>query len=928
MPETIAIRASIIANAPLPGSPRHAIAPIDGTERAAAMLPFAGRQAELAKLRGAWSRAAGGAGTFVLLSGEAGVGKTRLCAELARVVESEGGRVFGGTTTTPESAPYQALVEALRSALPILLLRPPNVARRAILGRVLPEIRDPGATVVGETEPAAERETARLHDALGDAIRRLASPRPLLLVLEDLHWAGTATIEALGEIIKDLVRAPVFIVATCREEEMTVDHPLRVLLRTLALVPSAGEQQVGRLSAADVTELVDRIDALRGRSSTMAQDLYAHSEGNALFLNELISDALETGTLGAPSDASIGAIVAARTAQLGEHALAVAHIAAVAGSGCSVSLARDVSNLSSADVTSGFDELLDRRILREAGARMHHDYVFTHHLIADAIYAGIEPAFRAQRHARIARVLEANVRARIPASAREIARHYERAGDPETAAVWYVTAAREADAIHAYGDAIELATLAIMLEPHAEIRHGAFDVRERASARRGDRIRQREDIEELERLAGGDRAAQFDVLTRRAHLERTLGESDAEGRIIEQMEHVAEELGDAERARVLLQAATHFGLLSRPLEALDPARRALAIYQRFGDVRGQLDCLYLLVEFTANMGDVDASSDYLAQMHARADTLQDRVVEARALAVAAQASLLRQEYRASVELSMQALALQQTTNDRDGEASSRGRIAVASAWLADFPTALREFDSALETYESIGNKRGLALTYTNRTLLLMRLGLFREALSSIARSNELFAVALEKRTIVANQVNESFVRLQLGEASSAKQLAASALGHARDIGFPVFEAAALANLGNAERALGDHVAAIAHMERGLELRRPLQDVRDFVDDLADLLFAYLAADRPAEAVAVAEELAGIGSGTYAGALWPHYIHWAVAQGLRAGDACTRADQAAAGAKRELATFAACIENHALRSAFLAIPINRTISTAI
>jgi DNA-binding SARP family transcriptional activator len=546
MPETLAVRQSIIANAPLPASPRVSEAPI-AIPRTTSILPFIGRDADVAVFRTAWARAASGTGTLMFLTGEAGVGKSRLCAELARSVESEGGRVFVGTTAVPESAPYQAFVEALRSALPMLVVRPPTATRRAVLGHILPELRESEAATANLPDRGAANAIAQLHDALCDAIRRIASPRPLLLILEDLHWAGTATIEALGEVIKDLLRAPVLIVATCRNEQMTVDHPLRTLLRSLVTLPNVGEHELERFSAADVAQLVLRIDALRDRPATIAADLYARSEGNALFLNELIADVMETGNVGAPSDRSIAELVAVRTAQLGEDALIVAQIAAVAGSGCSVSLTREVSNISASQVAVGFDELLDRRILRQAGARMHHDYVFTHHLIAEAVYAEIDLAFRAQCHARIARVLEANIRARLPASAREIAWHHERAGDREAAAMWYVTAASDASSVHAYADAVALASLAIALSPPVNVLHDALDIRERANGRRGDRVRQREDIDHLERLAGSDARARFDVLTRRALLERTLGESDAEGRIIADMAILAESLGDAEK---------------------------------------------------------------------------------------------------------------------------------------------------------------------------------------------------------------------------------------------------------------------------------------------------------------------------------------------------------------------------------------------
>jgi predicted ATPase len=928
MPETVAVRQSIIRSEAVPGAVASTAAREAMDRRpAATLLPFVGRTSEMDALHAAWTRAAHGTGTFVLVAGEAGVGKTRLADELSREVQSEGGRAFVGTTAAPESMPYQSIVEALRSAMPLLLARPPIAARRATLSRLLPELRDPAAPDVALPEQSADRERARLYDALADVLRRLASPRPMLLVLEDLQWAGSATIEALGEIVKELLRVPVLVVATCREEETPSGHPLRVLLRSLSTVANVSELQLARFCQLDIADLVGRVERLRKRPTEFARNLYLQSEGNALFVNEFISGALEDESGAEADTTSISTVIASRIAQLGEEALTVGQIAAIAGPGCSVNLVREVSNLPAADVARGFDELLDRRMLREAGARAHYGYVFTHHLIADAMYLGIAPDLRARRHSRIARMLEAEMRLNLPTPEREIARHHERAGENAAAADWYVKAALAATQIHAFGDTIDLASLALNLSPAIDVQRAALEIREQAFGQRADRSRQRADIDELERLTGSDIRRRFNVLTRRVHLARTLGESDEEGRLIAQMHVLQTSLGDDARAQALVQSATHAGLRSRPSDGLEPAQKALALYEGTSDIRGQLECLYLLVDFSANIGDLEGSRAYLARMHDRAGSIADKLVETRALAVAAQAALLRQEYQTSYDLSAQALALQLVTNDRDGEASSRGRLAVAAAWIGDFGTALREFDLALETYASIGNKRGLALTHTNRTLLLMRLGLFEDALLSIRSSNELFAVAHEQRTVVANQVNASFVRLQLGDAQAAKTLAASALELAREIAFPIFEAAALANLGNAERALGNYMAAIEHMEAGIALRRPLQEPRDFVDDLADLTLAYVGAGRCEDALARSEELCLLAGDSFAGALWPHYVRWALAQGFAAGGAHQRAADAASQARAELHAFAERIDDPRARDAFLAVPINALIFNA-
>jgi len=207
----------------------------------------------------------------------------------------------------------------------------------------------------------------------------------------------------------------------------------------------------------------------------------------------------------------------------------------------------------------------------------------------------------------------------------------------------------------------------------------------------------------------------------------------------------------------------------------------------------------------------------------------------------------------------------------------------------------------------------------------MRTGMFAEALVSIERSNKLFETVQERRTFAVNQVNASFVNLQLGNASEAKAFATSAVEITREMAYPVFEAAALANLGNAELALGEVDAAIEHMEAGLAIRRSLQEPRDFVDDLSDLTLAYVATGRSDKALATARELLSIGAASFDGAFWPQYAWWAASQGLAAGGDASGAREAAARARRELHAFAERIADEQTRKAFLLVPINATIA---
>ncbi|MEO7202457.1 MAG: AAA family ATPase, partial [Candidatus Tumulicola sp.] len=705
MPETVAVRRSILRSEAVPGvpSPASVAASDSAPARVATVLPFVGRTREMASLTAAWGRAARGSGGMVVLGGEAGAGKSRLAAELARIAQGEGGRAFAGSTSAPESSPYQSIVGALRSGLPLLQARPLSAERCAVLLPLLPDLIDDAPAKVSFYETSPERATTRVQEALSYAVATLATPRPLLLILEDVHWAGPATVEALGSIFRDIARRPVLIVATYRLEETPPQHPLRMLRRSLESQPNLTEIELDPLDENNVRELVERVEGLRERDADLPRQLFAQSEGNALFLDEAIRSIAESRD---PLDVStsVSDVIASRVERLGQDGRTVAEIAAVAGSGCTLSLIREVSNLSTTSIARGLDELLDRRILREAGARSGSDYVFSHHLIADAVYSEIDPAFRAQRHLRIAHCLEAAQGSSSSASPQEIARHYERSGEHSMATQWYLTAAQSASGVHAHGDVITLATRALENAETPEQRRSALYARESARGRRGDREGQRADIDLLETLEDESPGASFELTLRRILLARSLGDTDEETAHIERLRALAERLDDDARARASTQAATHASNASNAADTKRFALGALAIYERSGNVRGQLECLHLLVESTSNTGDLESAERYLALIQQRAGAVDDLAFEAHSLAVAAVAALLRQQYRECFSLTQRSLELYVRVNDREGQATARGRLAVTAAWLGDYTFALHEFDATLATYEALGHK--------------------------------------------------------------------------------------------------------------------------------------------------------------------------------------------------------------------------------
>ena len=262
-----------------------------------------GRDAEMEQLQEYWSRAARGRGRLVFVAGEAGIGKSRLASELALAAEAEGARVLWGVTTSPENAPFQALADALRSALPLVSSAEVDSVRLAAIARIVPDIRAhrPDLPELPALEP--EADLLRLFDALASLIGALARPRPLLLILEDGHWAGRTSASALEYIARACSNAAALLVCTFRTEDAGAAHPLRAVRKRLQQDRLSGYVAVGRLTEADVRLLVIARPALAPRADALVA------------INQVIKRAEEKHDV----KAGVGCSEAARVAELRGH---------------------------------------------------------------------------------------------------------------------------------------------------------------------------------------------------------------------------------------------------------------------------------------------------------------------------------------------------------------------------------------------------------------------------------------------------------------------------------------------------------------------------------------------------------------------------------------------------------------------------------
>jgi tetratricopeptide (TPR) repeat protein len=408
-----------------------------------------GRIEELQILEAARRRAADGDPAVVLVGGEAGVGKTRLVAELAARVMASGGRVLsGGCLPVGEgSLPYAPIVESLRP-LPTELgagvvqgLAGPSWVE---LTHLLPGLGEPPD---GSPGPAAQ---TRLFELLLGLLGHLAEQVPITLVVEDLHWADHSTRVLLAFLARNLRRERVLLVVTYRNDEADSDG-LRSYLAEVGRSARVARLELARLDRAETAAQLTGI--LSGApSAELLEGVFARSEGNPFFTEELL-DSVRLGSGSVP--ATLRDLLKGRVEALDEGTQRVLRVAAVAG--------RRVLHALLAAVVGLDDRQLDRALREAVTHRLlviqpdGDGYQFRHALIQETIYADLLPGERSRLHAGYANALIAHPEqtAGSPAvAAAELAVHWDAAGDPVRALPARVDAGLAADGAHAFAEAV------------------------------------------------------------------------------------------------------------------------------------------------------------------------------------------------------------------------------------------------------------------------------------------------------------------------------------------------------------------------------------------------------------------------------------------------------------------------------------------
>jgi serine/threonine protein kinase/class 3 adenylate cyclase len=437
---------------------------------------FVGREEEVKQLEKAFDAALSGQASLVMVVGEPGIGKTTITEQLSTYVGMRGGKPLVGHCYEEGSLslPYLPFVEAMRS----YVLQQDREQLTSQLGsgaaevaRIVSEVRD-RVTVDSPASSSPEEERFRLFQAVASFLRNASGAQALCLVLEDLHDADKGTMEMLVHLARNLAGARILLVGTYRDVEVDRTHPLSAALAELRRIESFQRIPLRGLSPEEVQRMLSNI-AGQDVQYILAEAVYRQTEGNPLFVQEVVRYAAESGLIKREGDqwvASSGGpesliaqipeglkdVIGRRLSGLSDDCNRVLSVASVIGRDFAVDVLQRVGGLSEDELLNALEEAMRVSLIEEMKGGREARFRFTHAFFRQTLYEEMIAPRRLRMHNEVAKALEQHYAGRLEEHAVELAEHFSHSSSEEDlrkAIEYGKLGAGRSEAVYAYGEA-------------------------------------------------------------------------------------------------------------------------------------------------------------------------------------------------------------------------------------------------------------------------------------------------------------------------------------------------------------------------------------------------------------------------------------------------------------------------------------------
>ena len=834
--------------APLPAG-RAAGAPVDG--------PLVGREAELERLRGRLQAAWRGDGQVVLLTGEAGIGKSRLIDEVSAMAAARGTRILASHAhETEQILPFRPWIEALRAGHALDAVRTESAgsaSRRTELARLFPEL-------AGAAPPhIAGPGHLRLFESLDAVLAELAREGPLLVVLEDLHWADEMSLRLIAFVARRLAERPLLLVVSAREEDLVEAPGLTRLVEELAPLPHAEHMAVSALSAAATAVLVRALARAGSNAARLADavdSVWALSEGNPFVIVETMRS-LREGRLpdaaGVELPRRVREMIAARLGRLGARAQDVARVASVFTRDFAFPVLQRAMRLSRRETAEAVEELVRHRILDTSGER----FDFTHARLRQAVYQALLAPRRQVLHAAVGEALESVHADRLDAHYDLLAHHFSRADEPGRAFTYLVHLADQAGRSYALEEAVRVLRDALALTdrlPVEERSQRRLEVVFRlasALANLGRPVEGRDLLLRHEDLVTGLRQPRLSGTFHfwLAYLYGNLGNGSAG------LSHARQALEEAARAgdnvimgRASYALAREGYMMGIAREGIAHARNAVALLEGSEERWWLGQALGMLGLLLFHFGDFGPALEVMERMRALAEDLNDVRLQAEAAWTTTRILTVSGEVEAAVAAGQRAVEL---AADPVAKAIATGWLGAATVEAADTKAALAHIEDALERLQQLSGAGGyryrqldgmlralLAETHLGAGHVEAAHAIVTEALEVAHKGGWAIAIAYAERA-------RGRVALAAGRLDEAERALRAALDTFTAIEARAQAARSRLPLGELHAARGDRDAAAAELRAAHNLFTQMRAPRmvERVDRLAAALGMSLESTR-------------------------------------------------------------------------------------
>jgi tetratricopeptide (TPR) repeat protein len=744
--------------------------------------------------------------------------------EFADQLRWRGARVLWGRCYELErSLLYQPIAEALRTILPTLSATeladlPAWVI--AEVARLVPEISEHYPELAAPVPIQSDQEQVRLFNGVARFLAELAAHGSLLIVLEDLHWAGESTLQLIHYLIRRLADHQALVVGTLRPEEMGLQHPLVALRQQLKREGLCQPLRLECLSSEAVVAMVQEMSGAGEIVLPLAHRLYRETEGNPFFLIEIIKalfeievvrleggawqgDLIQISVETLPLPAGVSEAIQGRVHRLDRETQEALRLAAVLGHEFDFDLLDTAWGQDKEATLRALDVLLRRRLINEGTGTLDRDYAFTHHKIQEVVYVGIPRRRRQYTHGLVGTAMEQLYKPQLVMS--ELAFHFEHAQHSdkrltEKAVTYLRGAGEQAAAQYANAEAVSYLSRALNLTPKTNCagRYAILLAREKVYHLQGTRESQSQDLQALEKLA--------DVLD-----------------------------DDERRGEVALRQADYAGVTGDVPAAITAAQEAVRLGQAVQDVEMETAGHQRWGQILRRKGDYEAARTQIEAALALARSASLHALEAESLWELGSVLSGLSDYANATTLYEQSLSMCRKIGDRLGEGKVLGNLGHNfSYYRSDYDRSEAYHKQALRIHREIGNRRSESRTLVNMGINAAKLGDYARARGYYEQAQEIAHEIDDPWTESSTHNNLGIVARRLGDYTGARLHFEQALRISREIGKRQLEGTSLTQLGNVSRYQGDYSKARAYFEQALSVNRQIGSRRGESTSLGSL----------------------------------------------------------------------------------------------